>query len=267
MSDTNATPTLDLSKGRVVTLLENKKAKPPVPGAEPETPEKNVNTYTFTCRRITPEDWRKYFAAISMKTSNGDEGNIRELDLQTPYIVLVNLVLEDATGYKIAGGGDLKSLPNWKDCIPLAHRLQLGRVLSSARIAQDSDDLTIYAEGEAISIDATWSTGEDGLMQKFEGLKHVLAAPSEAQFKRYSAEASRSIVVGGSRNGTTIFRGPTAMLAALYDELVVSYTVDGKPLQGREQIVREMDYHHKVTAAQELFQPARVVAVAGDELK
>jgi hypothetical protein len=45
-------------------------------------------------------------------------------------------------------------------------------------------------------------------------------------------------------------------LAELYDQLVVAvdgYSVNGKALEGKEQICREMDTFHKLAAVQQLF--------------
>ena len=243
-------PKLNLAAGRVIPLREGDAL------------------FTLTCRRVTKDDWLKYFSAASYRSSVDSEGRTNEVDTDTPRIMLADAVLVDAAGYKVAGDVELKSLPDWKRLIPLRHRLELGRVLTSARISrQEQEDVVIHPEGEEVRIDAPWTAGDDGKLLGFTGLKHVLAMPTESQFKRYSADASRSTVVGGSRSGTTIYRSSAPILAALYDEMVISvdemYVVDGKPLLTKEDIVREMDFQHKVGAAESLFVPSRRVSVEG----
>lgn len=105
-------------------------------------------------------------------------------------------------------------------------------------------------------------------MRRFTGLKHVFETPSEEQHRRYLREASRSFVVGGSRAGKTIYRGAQALLAKLYDELVISvegYSLGGAPVSGPGTAKAQMDLLHKVMAAQELFQPQDTASVAEAE--
>ena len=126
----------------------------------------------------------------------------------------------------------------------------------------------IYAEGEAVLLDATWTYDSEISMQRFVGLKHILKTPSAAQHQRYTREASRSRVVGGSRAGQTVYQGAQLLLAKLYDELIQSvegYTFNGEPLSTPDVIQREMDMLHKVMAAQELFQPQNTASLAESE--
>ena len=225
--------------------------------------------YWLVCRRITSADWLRYFAGILITSQQEGRERVNVIDVTTPRLELAEAVLKGAQGYKVAGGIDLMSLPNWQIRIPLAHRLQLGEILADVRPSAASDDLTIYPEGEVVLLDATWSA-IDGLaqVQRFSGLKHVLRTPTEDQHRRYSRESSRSRVVGGSRSGKTVYAGSQPLLAKLYDELVVSvegYSLNGNPLGDAATIIREMDMIHKVVAAQELFQPQSTASVAGEE--
>jgi hypothetical protein len=180
-----------------------------------------------------------------------------------------------AEGYKVAGGGQLCDLPNWQERIPLSHRQQLGETLADVRPSTTETELVIHPEGEEVVLDATWTYRDSdeekeitGHMQRFVGLKHILKTPSEEQHRRYSREASRSRVIGGSRNGKTVYQGSQPLLAKLYDELVITvegYAVAGVPITLPSDITTYMDMLHKVMAAQELFQPQNTASLADGE--
>jgi hypothetical protein len=249
MPDTTAIK-LDLAKGRVIPLCEKK------------------STFTLTCRRITAAMWKTYYATIVTKAFTTSEGTVNERDYETGFLTLAAAALEHAAGYTVEGGAELESLPDWQQKVPARHRVMLGRVLAGASVSKDTDDVTIHPEGEAVYLDASWSADDEGKLQYFTGLKHVLASPTEQQFKRFNSEASRSTILGGTRKGTTIYRSVDGILATLYDELVISvdeaYVVNGEPLTGRDAIIREMDYDHKVTAATAIFRPQAVQTADGE---
>lgn len=219
--------------------------------------------YTLGIRRVCTDDWRAYFDAVSITARRDGKDEERSFDLDTPRRTLAERVLISAEGYEIAGGGSLTELADWPRRIPLAHRLKVGEILAGAR-AVPHDDFTIYPEGEPVYIDAPWTADEDGNLRVFKGLKHVLATPTEAQYRRFARENSRTRILGGDRSGTTQYPGAQSLLAELYDELVVSvegYVVDGAPAASlsREGIARHMDMHHKVIAALQIFQPQETV--------
>lgn len=229
--------------------------------------------YKLTCRRITSSDWEKYFAGILITSEQKGKERISVIDVTSPRVALAEAVLVKAEGYKVSGDAELMSLTNWQKRIPLNHRQKLGETLADVRPSTEAGELVIYPEAEEVLIDAMWSyqpKTEDWVagMWRFKGLKHILRTPTDAQHKRFSAEASRSRVVGGSRSGKTIYGNASPLLAKLYDELVVGvegYTFDGEPLSTPDVIRREMDMLHKVMAAQELFQPQNTASLAESE--
>jgi hypothetical protein len=241
---------LELNQRRVIVLTDRDKQ------------------YTLFCRRIMPDDWKKYFAAIVVTSEQRGKERINVLDVSSPRLALAEAVLIDAEGYKVAGNLNLTEIPNWQSRIPLAHRLQLGETLALVKPSLAEGELVIYPEGEEIQLDAIWSavvTQDGPRMQGFKELKHVLKTPTEAQYRRYSDESSRSRIIGGSRSSKTYYNGAQTLLAKLYDELVISvdgYTVDDNPLATPDQIVREMDMLHKVIAAQEIFRPEQTSQLA-----
>lgn len=223
--------------------------------------------FTLECRRITNADWTAFFNAISVTSEQRDGGIISVTDTTSPQLQLAEAVLVDAKGYKVAGGAmEFVGSEGWQRKLPLAHRLKLGEILADARPEFGDGDLDISMEGELVSLSCTWTATSDGqCMQKISGLKHIFATPTEEQYRRYQRAASRVKVVGGSRTGKTVYLGAHAVLADLYDELIVSadgYVVGDQLLRGRESIAREMDMHHKVMAAQMLFLPQSGVQAA-----
>ena len=174
----------------------------------------------------------------------------------------------------MAGGGNLTDLPNWPARLPLAHRRQVGATLADVRVAIPDGDFVIQPEGEEVLLDAAYTAApagdgnQPGKMLKLTGLKHLFRSPTAAQHKRYNAQASRSVVVGGSRAGRTVYPTTHAVLADLYDELIVSvegYALDGVALTSDVNARGSMDLLHKVTAAQELFAPASTVTTDSTE--
>lgn len=232
--------------------------------------EDRGHTFVLRCRRLTDADWIAFFSGATVTSENVDGKRVDVIDTDTPFIQLAERVLIDAAGYAVVGGGKLTELPEWQSRVPLGHRRQVGYVLASTRpSAAPTNDFVIYPEGEVVSLDATWSMaveGEGPTMLNFSGLKHVLRTPTEAQYRRFASENSRRVIVGGSRSGKTIYPGSRVALANLYDELVISvdgYCVNGEKLTTPERIKAEMDMHHKVMAAQEVFLPQSAVRLAG----
>ena len=221
--------------------------------------------YRLVCRRITELDWTRYFQGISITSEQDGRERINMIDVNSPRLALAEAVLIDAKGYTVSDGRGITDLPAWQRRIPLAHRLRLGEVLADVRPSSADEELVIAAEGEVIKLDAAFTAGADGNMVRLCGLGHSFCTPTDAQFRRYSRESSRSRVVGGSRSGKTIYQGAQLLLADLYNELVISvdgYTAYGAPLETYDVICREMDMLHKVIAVQELFQPQEISELA-----
>jgi hypothetical protein len=241
MSESIATgTTLDLAFSRVIVLAGPRK------------------TYKLTCRRVTPEDWTAYYASLSSMSERDGRSLVTSVDIETPRRKLAERVIVNAEGYTIVGGGDLVSVANWQTKLPLSHRMKVAEVLASIFIDTAESDV-IHLDGIPVTLATIWTAAADGTgMEKVSGLKHILKEPTEKQHQRYARESSRTQVLGGSRAGTTVYPGCQKLLAALYDELVISvdgYSSNGAALSDVATIRREMDMHHKVVAAQEIFRP------------
>lgn len=226
------------------------------------------HAFTITCRRIEAADWLAYFGAIAITSEQQGAQRISSMDFDTPRLLLAARVITAASGYKVEGGAEIETLPNWVERMPLSHRRQVAATLADVRPSASVEEFTIRAEGEEVTLDAAWSIDEQtGKMIAYAGMKHIFKTPTQAQQKRYNQAASRSVVVGGSRTGRTIYTGAQELLCELYDELVLSvegYGWHGAPLTGVGDIRNYMDAHHKFSAAQELFNPSGTVSTEAE---
>jgi hypothetical protein len=248
--------TIELTQPRTIVIKDRKRS------------------YSLVVGRIARADWLKYFEGIVSISEMQEGRRIDSSDSTAARLELVESKLIDAQGYAgYATSGALASavLPEgWQQKIPLGHRLAAGNALVSVTAvdAADEDNAPLALGVEAICLNAVWGADEEGVMREYRGLCHRFRTPTAEQQRRFSRDASRSMIIGGSRTGKTRYLGARATLVALYDELIESvegYTVDGKPLGGREQIIAEMDTYHKAVAADRLFSPAMPEITESDE--
>jgi len=219
-----------------------------------------VRTHVF--RRITERDWNGYFSRMVFET----DASSRTIDVNSAALWLYGECIQAVTGYSMRGGKELGDLPNWRERIPMNHRLQAVSLLTSAE--RSSGCAEIEPDCETVTLDALWDVDGKGGMRRFTGLVHRFTAPSAQQMMRYSRESSRSLVVGGSTNGKTIHAIRQKVLLKLYDELIQGvegyavpvgaegYANPKKGIGKPEAIVREMDAFHKIAAAGQLFSTA-----------
>jgi hypothetical protein len=169
-------------------------------------------------------------------------------------------------GFRTAGDVPVDQLKDWKQKLPVGQKINVATVLRDVKVstAGDEDAAPFLGETTDVSLECTWSAGENGKMTRYAGLIHRFQQPSIEQLRRYNRESSRTRVVGGSRTGKTIWPGVQPLLASLYDDLIVSvdgYSFNGVPLsEQREAIKLQMDTFHKVAAVESLF-----VISAGEE--
>ncbi|HEY4358276.1 MAG TPA: hypothetical protein VGN16_21195 [Acidobacteriaceae bacterium] len=255
MSENTSTETnamLDLAKPRAIMLQGNSKM------------------FTLTCRRVVADDWVAYFKALEYTQKRDGRDLVTTQDYDTARLQLAHAVLVFAEGYRLPEFKTLDAIENWQAKLPVPHRLGVADILASTRAVPADDEDALVFDAACVTLSCVWSALEDGSgMESFSGLKHYFNTPTEEQHRRYAREASRSIVLGGNRAGTTVFPGAQAELIKLYDQLIDSvegYCSNGLKLHGRGMIVSEMDAHHKVMAAQQLFQPQQqVVSVEAKE--
>lgn len=215
----------------------------------------NLRAYALTVRPITREEWLKYFDAVVIEESIED-GQIVSTRVATPArIELLTTALVGAVGYANA-----ESLPDgWQQTVPLSHRSAAADLLFGVGQGGDWTGKPIALGSERVFLSALWTLSEDGKgIVRHADLVHTFKVPSAEQQRRYSRDASRSVVSAG-RKGTTRYLGAQRTLVDLYDELVCDvegYTAHGEPLNNRPDLIKQhMDTYHKAQAAGAIFQP------------
>jgi hypothetical protein len=226
-------------------------------------------TFIYRFRRILAEDWKRFFSGIvNQSEDDGKGGRIQTLDVQTPLLTLVEDALVNVEGFRTPDGTALEQVKDWKQRLPVGQRLAVGRMLKDVNPVEATEDTPFLSETIDVSLRCSWSE-ESGKMTAYSGLIHRFNSPSLDQLKRYNRENARSIVVGGSRTGKTVYPGTQSLLMKLYDELIAGvegYAIlDDAPLRDNVAAVREqMDAYHKVAAVATLFTSAGAEAPVED---
>lgn len=223
-------------------------------------------TFTYTFRRITAGDWKKYYRGIVSQTETVDGGQVRSFDFRTALQMLVEETLQSVEGYRTADGAPLAQKPDWKARLPISHKIAAGLVLGDVTVDREAaDDVDLISDLNEVSLTCKWTSESceasklrsSGAMTQLSGLLHRFRHPTIEQLRKFNRESSRARVVGGSRTGKTIWPGSQELLADLYDQLIESvdgYLFGGEPLDGQvESIKNQMDTHHKVRAVEALF--------------
>jgi len=219
------------------------------------TIKSKTHSYLLRFRRLTHEDWQKYFTSIVHQTRNFQEYREEIFETETAQIELVDRALISAEGY-----GDLTGVKDWKKAIPIFHRAAAGVALRSVGIERPSVDADepIFCDLVETRLAANWSAVDGERMMQYAGLVHRFRQPSVSQLKRFNFESARVRVTGTAEAGVTTYPARQAIAMKIYDELIESvdgYAVDGHALTGVENITREMDGAHKAEAALALFRP------------
>ena len=131
-------------------------------------------------------------------------------------------------------------------------------LLQDVSVSQSSDrSFVISADTEDVVLRAKWGSTAPGKMTEFDGLVHHFASPSIEQQRLYNRAMSETRIVQDGKGAVrTIYPMRQELLLALYDGCirgVDGYCAGGSPLQSVEEIQRNMDAMHKITAVQNLF--------------
>jgi hypothetical protein len=210
-------------------------------------------------RRITAADWEHFFSHVISEIRREKGGATTTVDLDTASLLLYARAIENVQGYRTSDGREPRELPTWPECVHQKFRLRAIKTLMGVGMSRDlqDDELMLEADGVTVRLDALWTANEDGSMSAYNGLIHKFACPSAEHRRRYMRVRNRAFVAGGSRTGTTILPSSHGVLVKLYDELIEraeGYGVNGRPLSGKEETVREMDALHKSCAVGCIFQ-------------
>ncbi|HKI11422.1 MAG TPA: hypothetical protein VKA02_04855 [Candidatus Acidoferrum sp.] len=212
------------------------------------TLQSDGKTYRHFFRRVTAADYEVYFKKLTLESPDEDSSFAPSFQSQVVnrdegLIALYAQVVERVEGYRVRDGRDPNGLPNWPACIPLEHRLRAAELLLDFSGRVPMETLRVEADGKSVSFVFLVDVGELEPATRFHGVVHTFRAPH--------VEHSRKFLLAASGNPST-----AGILHALYDELiegVQGYSVAGRPLDSREEIVREMDDFHKQIAVIKLL--------------
>ena len=211
--------------------------------------KKGVFTYHF--RHISVADWERYYAAIVNQVIQTKEGRDQVFETESAALDLVDRTLKSVDGY-----GDLSAMKDWKNALPLRHRIAAAIALRAVAQSPRKDESLPLGELIEVSLDANWGAADDGKTTQYSGLIHRFRQPGIADLKRFNFESARTRVSGTAEAGVTTYPSRQAISMRIYDDLIESvegYAVDGTPLSSPEEIQREMDGAHKAAAALALF--------------
>ena len=207
-------------------------------------------------RRFTTADWENCFAHVVAEFKAEKQGYTRTVDMDYASLVLYARAIQRVEGYTTSDGREPEKLPDWPECIPQRHRLEAMKLVMDVTFSGEADESMLQAEGASVMIDAKWNEAETGDMKQYFGRVHHFAYPTAKHHSRLLRAKSRARVVGGSRDGTTIIPSGHGVLVSLYDDLirrVSGYSISGRELNSREEIIREMDAFHKASVVAQLF--------------
>jgi hypothetical protein len=216
-------------------------------------------TFIYRFRRITLKDWREFFGAIVHRSLQvgAVKDTVYESDSAAIDLVGKNLI-------SVEGYGSIAGVKNWRQSLPLRHRIAVGIVLRSVGLSDILPDSHQLSDVLEVRLDATWSADEAGKMTTYAGLVHRFRQPTIEQLRKFNFETARVRVEGTQESGITTYPSRQLVAMQIYDELIESvegYSVGGNPLEGIENIQREMDGAHKAEAALSIFTQGAQVQV------
>jgi hypothetical protein len=218
-----------------------------------------TGAFVYSFRRISLEDWQRYFASIVNQTIQTKAGRDQVFETESALLDLVDRALKSVEGY-----GDLSALDEWKSSLPLRHRLAAGMALRSVVATPRNDEQPIVCAVLEISLDANWGATDDGKTTQYSGLIHRFRQPGIADLKRFNFESARTRLTGTPEMSITSYPSRQAIAMKIYDDLIDSvdgYCVGDLPLSSVEEIRREMDGAHKAAAALALFEQGDEITI------
>jgi hypothetical protein len=224
--------------------------------------------YRHIFRRFTSADWENFFAHVVAEFKREKGGFMQVVDMDYASLVLYARAIVRVEGYQTRDGRAPETLPTWPECVPQHHRLAAMGLIMNVTHAEAADDSMLEAEGVAVTIDAMWNEAEPGGMKQYRGLVHRFASPTAEHRRRLLKAKNRAFVAGGSRNGTTVIPSGHGVLVKLYDELierVEGYSISGREVVDKNEVVREMDAFHKSAVVARLFQSSTGIDEEGAE--
>jgi hypothetical protein len=176
-------------------------------------------------------EWEEYFRSIEFRSRNNGAAEETTLDWKSGAVALAERKLERVEGY----AGDFQQEAEWKKKITPRHIGLVAEQLLRVSASTTDQEKPFDPEAVEIALDAFWPHGDEE-KNFFLGLVHRFSPVTAEQKRQFFKAGATSVVVGGSRNGTTIHAVRHGVLLKIYDELVQSvegYSVGGQQLTGR----------------------------------
>jgi hypothetical protein len=220
--------------------------------------------YRHIFRRITVTDWKSFFTNARWELADAGCGSFQMIGTETASLALYSDAILRVEGYEMEGGFKREEQLDLLRCVSRAHRLKAVWLLMRTTGAAMEKAAPSGAKAVSVRIDAPWNEGEHGTMKQYIGLVHRFRSPTPEHRKRFVNLGNAGFAMTtGTRRGA-VLPSSNADLVSLYDELierVEGYSISGRELDGRDEIVREMDICHKAASVTKIF-PA---AAAGRE--
>ncbi len=203
--------------------------------------ERMVLPHVF--RRITQADWNAYFTAGAVPPDSENAGR------DANALALYRSAILRVEGYQTRSGRAPETLPAWPECIPVEDRLAAIDLLLKTFWAFPTGSFSIDENSGRVSFEILSSDGKPGPMRRYFSAVHHFRPPIGKHREQFFLARAMHADEGESAFTTLI---------SIYDELielVEGYSVSGRELCSREEIVREMDAYHKAIAAGLLLEP------------
>jgi len=202
--------------------------------------------------RATLEDHFSYQQKIISKITTDGIDIQREIDTVDADRDLWSRLILRVENYKSIRLGDLSDLEDWKDRIPVAHRLAAVRAIYKTEIDFDFEEGEFFDSGLAVALKDV----QNG--RQIKSLVHRFRDPETSDIKEWSRLSNLSDK-RRTRRGQ-IVSTPRPRLRgeiALYDKLIVDglegYLNAGQPIATARDAVAYMDAIHKSHAINEYF--------------
>jgi hypothetical protein len=211
-------------------------------------------------RRITSADWEYYFSHCfsgARREAGATPGNFAGMDYAA--LQLYRRTILRVEGYEAGGGSGSEKINDCQETVSRKHRLIAAQVLMNVSERTESGETRVGSKYAPVYIDALWGEDRHGRNAQYLGLTHIFGNPTALHHRRYTGAKNRAHVAARIAAGTTVDYSAADVMAKLYDELierVEGYSVGGRPLAGKSEIVGEMDLFHKCFAAAKLFERA-----------
>jgi hypothetical protein len=201
-------------------------------------------------RRPKEADWINYDKGLSVAIEDAEEkGSVRYMDDS----LHAACKFWDAIAIGISGYAETIP-PNFKDLVPPEHKRAAILTLLLVGPSLESfgrSGLFLVSDEEIVRLRA-----ERG--EKYPDLVHHFKSPTTKQRIEFSRIQSDSYTIKGMKSGKdkVILPSRLAPIIRLYDDLILlaeGYSINGNPVEDRDDVIRFMDAQHKRMAIQLLF--------------